>query len=120
VGEFEKKHKPELKKLGKILRENKISKEVYFQKNRQYRGELREEFPKLYPSLSLNHINSLKIMWRKISRLMIEDYKKNKVEFPIVWVSKEDLLKAKSLKEYKSVNNTLSRIKIEIEKRKKK
>ncbi|NJB83757.1 putative periplasmic lipoprotein [Wenyingzhuangia aestuarii] len=110
VGEFEKEHKPQLQELGTLLRKKEISRDIYFEKNRQFRSELRNEFPKEYPRLSLNHINSLKIMWRKAGRLMIEDYKKENKEFPTNWIPKEDIAKAKSLKEYKCIENTIKKI----------
>jgi len=65
--------------------------------------------------LSLNHINSLKVMWRKAGRLMIEDYKKEKKEFPTSWIPKEDIVKAKSLKEYKCIENTIKKIEQKVE-----
>ena len=41
---------------------------------------------------------------------MIEDFKKEKKEFPINWIPKEDLTKAKSLEEYKCIENTIEKI----------
>tara|TARA_B110000967_G_C18810797_1_gene523477 strand:+ start:525 stop:1265 length:741 start_codon:yes stop_codon:yes gene_type:complete len=110
ISKFEKEYKPQLKTLGKLLKKKKISRETYFEKNRKLRKELRNNFPEIYPRLSLNHRNSLKIMWREAGRLMIEDFKKEKKYFPLNWIPKEDLIKAKSLKDYKCVENTIKKI----------
>lgn len=110
ISKFEKEHKPQLQELGKLLRTKKISEDTYFQKNREFRAELIADFPIEYPKLSENHLKSLRLMWSKAGRFMIEDYKMMKKEFPLDWISKDEFIKAQSLREYKCISNTIKMI----------
>ncbi|WP_418262545.1 hypothetical protein [Flavobacterium faecale] len=107
ISEFEKKHAPELSKLGTLLRNKTITRDEYFEKNREYRGKLRLEHPLEYPKLSENHISSLKSMWKLAGRYMLEDYKNKSMIFPVNWIPEDDRKDAMKQKTYKMIAKDL-------------
>lgn len=114
ISEFEKRYAPELSKLGTLLKNKTITKDEYFEKNREFRANLRLKHPLVYPQLSENHILSLKSMWKLAGRYMVEDYKTKSMIFPINWIPEADLKDGMRQKEYKIVSKELVAVEKEL------
>ena len=114
VGDFEKKHAPELKELSSQLKRGEIDKDHYYKRNREVRAALVKDYPATYPQISEDHVSSLKTLWKKTGRFMVEDYKKKETAFPTYWIPIKNREAFKKTSEYNIIDKELQGVAYEL------
>ena len=83
---FQDKYDPRFRELSYNWHKKNVNLEDYYKQHRKLAADLRMKFPETYPELIKKNSKSKSKMWLESGKYMLNEYKKEKKEFPTYWI----------------------------------